>query len=275
MTSAYFNACVFLSPLRLGAPLTAFSSTSVKRGIRLLNGRKQVLLQDEVNASASVMWRMHTNATVNIDSSGTSATLTLDGQTLTVTMLSPPSGAQFTKGPAQRFDTDPIPPIPDQENPTVTVLMISLPAGACCVPFFCEAREWADGDDDRHVHDSGAVQPAVAGLSDLRDAADCGAGLVDAAESRQLGAARWIGFEIRGWHRLIRIRLYYQTHLLTVLTALFLYLARTLLDIPLCVVDLQLSVVIIPESECQSRQRFNLVSPLYATTSTSSNLRAF
>jgi hypothetical protein len=111
MTSAYFKA------------------TSVKRGIRLLNGRKQVLLQDEVNASAGVMWRMHTNATVNIDSSGTSATLTLDGQTLTVAMLSPPSGAAFTKGPAVRFDTDPTPPEPDQDNPNVTVLMITLPAG--------------------------------------------------------------------------------------------------------------------------------------------------
>ncbi|KAJ7685573.1 chondroitin AC/alginate lyase [Mycena polygramma] len=111
MTTAYFNA------------------TSVKRGIRLLNGRKQVLLQDEVNASAGVMWRMHTNATVNVDSSGTSATLTLDGQTMKVAMLSPPDGAKFTTSAATRFDTDPTPPAPDQENPGVTVLIIDLPAG--------------------------------------------------------------------------------------------------------------------------------------------------
>ncbi|KAK7064360.1 Thiolase, N-terminal domain-containing protein [Favolaschia claudopus] len=109
MTSAYFNA------------------TSVKRGIRLLNGRKQVLLQDEINASAPVMWRMHTNATVSL--SGTSATLKLDGQTMEVSMLNPPDGAQFTTADAKRLDSDVTPPTPDQENPGVTVLIISLPAG--------------------------------------------------------------------------------------------------------------------------------------------------
>ncbi|KAJ7172066.1 heparinase II/III family protein [Mycena filopes] len=114
MTSAYFDA------------------TSVKRGIRLLNGRKQVLLQDEVNTPKAVQWRMHTNATVNVDSSGTSATLTLDGQTMKVAMLSPPDGAKFTTTEAVRFPTDPALPAnaPDQENPGVTVLIISLPAGS-------------------------------------------------------------------------------------------------------------------------------------------------
>ncbi|KAJ7200072.1 chondroitin AC/alginate lyase [Mycena haematopus] len=111
MTSAYFDA------------------TSVKRGIRLLNGRKQVLLQDEVTASQGIQWRMHTNATVSVDSSGTSATLTLDGQTMKVQMLNPPSGAQFSTTPAVRFPTDPTPPVPDQPNPGVTVLIIDLPAG--------------------------------------------------------------------------------------------------------------------------------------------------
>ncbi|KAJ6537833.1 heparinase II/III family protein [Mycena capillaripes] len=111
MTSAYFNA------------------TSVKRGIRLLNGRKQVLLQDEITASQSVMWRMHTNATVSVDTSGTSATLTLDGQTMKVAMLNSPGGAKFTTSDAKRFDTDPAPPEADQENLGVTVLIVSLPSG--------------------------------------------------------------------------------------------------------------------------------------------------
>ncbi|KAG6830346.1 hypothetical protein H0H92_001139 [Tricholoma furcatifolium] len=106
-----------------------FSATSVHRGIRLLNGRKQVLLQDEIDAQASVMWRMHTNATVAFDSSGTTATLTLDGQTLTVSMLSPPSGATFSKSAAVRLASDPTPPEPDQQNPGVTVLIVELPAG--------------------------------------------------------------------------------------------------------------------------------------------------
>jgi len=111
MTSAYGNA------------------TSVKRGIRLVNGRRQVLLQDDINARGTVMWRMHTNATVTL--SGQRATLTRDGQTLFVDMVNAPSGAQFATGDAVRLAGDP--PLPagqtDQPNPGVTVLSVSLPAG--------------------------------------------------------------------------------------------------------------------------------------------------
>ncbi|KAJ6591591.1 chondroitin AC/alginate lyase [Mycena vulgaris] len=124
MTSAYFNA------------------TSVKRGIRLLNGRKQVLLQDEITASASVMWRMHTNATVAI--SGTSATLTLDGKTMEVSILDAPDGATFTQSAAVRLSTDVTPPDPDQENPGVTVLLISLPAGTYSLQVLFNPQ-WDDG----------------------------------------------------------------------------------------------------------------------------------
>lgn len=99
----------------------------MKRGIRLLNKRRQVLLRDEINASGSIDWLMHTNATV--EASGTSATLKLDGQQLKLTMLNPPNGATFTTGPAQRFDTDVKPPADDQPNPGVTTLSVSLPAG--------------------------------------------------------------------------------------------------------------------------------------------------
>ncbi|KAJ7155401.1 chondroitin AC/alginate lyase [Mycena crocata] len=124
MTSAYFNA------------------TSVKRGIRLLNGRKQVLLQDEITASTSVMWRMHTNATVVL--SGTSATLTLDGKTMQVSILNAPTGATFTTSAAVRLSTDVTPPDPDQENPGVTVLLISLPAGTYKLQVLFNPQ-WDDG----------------------------------------------------------------------------------------------------------------------------------
>jgi hypothetical protein len=107
-----------------------FQADSVKRGVRMLNKRRQVLLQDEINAQAGIQWRMHTNATVNIDSSGTTATLSLDNQELQVQLLNAPSGAVFTTMDAKRFDTDPTPPEPDQENPEVTVLVISLPGGS-------------------------------------------------------------------------------------------------------------------------------------------------
>ena len=109
--------------------ITFFFRTSVKRGVRLLNARTQVLIQDEITASAPIMWRMHTNATVTISSDGTSATLNLDGQNMIVTMLNPPSGAVFTTNSAVRFPSSPPPPQPDQLNPGVTVLIISVPAG--------------------------------------------------------------------------------------------------------------------------------------------------
>ena len=86
-----------------------------------------MLLQDDITATAAIQWRMHTNATVS--TSGTTATLTLDGQTMTVSILNPPSGAAFTTSAAVRFPTDPTPPEADQPNPGVTVLIISLPAG--------------------------------------------------------------------------------------------------------------------------------------------------
>lgn len=86
-----------------------------------------MLIQDEINSQNPVQWRMHTNASVTV--SGPSATLKLDGQTMQVSMVSPPSGAQFSTSEAVRFSTDPTPPIPDQLNPGVTVLIISLPAG--------------------------------------------------------------------------------------------------------------------------------------------------
>lgn len=98
----------------------------------MLNGRKQILLQDDItNANTTSEWRMHTNATVNIN--GATATLTLGGKTLIATILNPPSGVVFTQGPAERYPTDP--PLPtgqydaDQPNPGVTVLMIEIPTG--------------------------------------------------------------------------------------------------------------------------------------------------
>ncbi|KAF9502501.1 hypothetical protein BDN71DRAFT_1438135 [Pleurotus eryngii] len=104
-------------------------ATSVKRGVRLLNARKQVLIQDEVNASAGIQWRMHTNATVATE--GSTATLTINGKTTKVTILSPSSGFTLGTAPAARSsnDANASPLATDQPNPTVTVLTIDLPAG--------------------------------------------------------------------------------------------------------------------------------------------------
>ncbi|KAG7099035.1 hypothetical protein E1B28_000915 [Marasmius oreades] len=101
--------------------------TSAKRGVRMLNGRKQVLIQDEITTTADIQWRMHTNATVTVD--GNSATLNRDGKTMIMQILSPPEAKFTTTTPAARFPTDPTPPVPDQENPQITVVIIELGAG--------------------------------------------------------------------------------------------------------------------------------------------------
>jgi len=111
---------------------TTWYGQSVKRGVRLLNNRRQVLIQDDISAvTTSVQWRMHTNATVTVDSTGTSATLALSGKTLKMQILNPPAGAVFTTGQAVRLATDP--PLPagavDQPNPGVTVVSIMMPTG--------------------------------------------------------------------------------------------------------------------------------------------------
>ena len=97
----------------------------------MINGRKQVLIQDDITSTQPMMWRMHTNATVNIDSSGTSATLTIDGKTLIMQILNPTSDMQITQGNAIRFPDDP--PLPagavDQDNPGVVVVMINMQPG--------------------------------------------------------------------------------------------------------------------------------------------------
>jgi hypothetical protein len=95
--------------------------------MRLLNKRRQVLLQDEINSQQNVQWRMHTNATVETE--GTSATLKIDDKVMKISMLNAPSGAQFSKSDAVRLQSDVTPPDPDPANPGVTVLIISLPAG--------------------------------------------------------------------------------------------------------------------------------------------------
>jgi hypothetical protein len=72
---------------------------------------------------------MQTNATVTIDTGSNSAKLELDGQTMDLIIVNPPTGVTIGKTTATRLSTDPTPPAPDPVNPGVTVVTISLPAG--------------------------------------------------------------------------------------------------------------------------------------------------
>ncbi|KAK4703243.1 hypothetical protein P7C70_g2976, partial [Phenoliferia sp. Uapishka_3] len=116
------------------ADLTAmYNGTSVQRAIRMLNGRKQVLLQDEVNVpSVGVQWRMHTNATITMANNNQTAILALGGQTMNISILTPSTATFGTEEPV-RLSTDPTLPTDaasqDQPNPGVTVLTIQIPTG--------------------------------------------------------------------------------------------------------------------------------------------------
>ncbi|GAA96245.1 hypothetical protein E5Q_02909 [Mixia osmundae IAM 14324] len=115
------------------ADLTAtYNGTSVSRAMRMINGRRQVLLQDEIGTiNEAVQWRAHTNATISI--SGSTATLSLNGETMQAIIQSP-SGASWGTAQPVRLSTDPALPSDsisqDLPNPGVTVLTIDLSASA-------------------------------------------------------------------------------------------------------------------------------------------------
>ncbi|GAA6008345.1 uncharacterized protein JCM10292_005541 [Rhodotorula paludigena] len=113
------------------------ATSSAKRAIRFLNGRRQVLLRDEITSTAAVQWRMHTNATVTLSDSDRTATLELNGKTLIATLRSP-SGGTFGTADAVRDPSDPtttqyngntVTMSEDQPNPGVTVLTIDVAEG--------------------------------------------------------------------------------------------------------------------------------------------------
>lgn len=111
---------------------TTYNGTSVKRGMRLINGRKQVLIQDELSGFNTAEWRMHTNATINLGNNNRQATMTLNGATMIANILDSAPSATF--GTAQPTPTGTVvsPPTAvggtNLPNPGVTVLTIDVPA---------------------------------------------------------------------------------------------------------------------------------------------------
>ncbi|KAG7098244.1 hypothetical protein E1B28_000208 [Marasmius oreades] len=114
-------------------------ASSVHRGVRVLNGRKQVLIQDEVATTTGFQWRMHTNATVSID--GNTATLSLDGKEMKVVLVEP-QGVSWSRTDAVRMSGTP--PAPDQPNPGVSVLIAEVGQGTQRVQVLFNPT-WDDG----------------------------------------------------------------------------------------------------------------------------------
>jgi hypothetical protein len=127
---------------RLSQP---FSVRDVKRGIRFLNSRKQILLQDEVTVNAAAQWRVQTNGTITIDSSGSTATLTIEDKKMQVQILSGPSGAKFQDLPSSRTANAPplLPGTTDQDNSPARVLAIDIPAGTTTLQVLW-TPQWSD-----------------------------------------------------------------------------------------------------------------------------------
>jgi len=126
----------------------AYNGTAVKRGIRMINGRTQVLLQDEIAGSTlASQWRAHTNATIAVSGDGMTANMQLNGKQMTVTILSP-QGTKFETMDPVRLATDPPLPrgSPDLPNPGVKVLAINLPASSTTTTVtVLFTPQWANG----------------------------------------------------------------------------------------------------------------------------------
>jgi hypothetical protein len=105
------------------ADLTAAYGGRAKRllrGVALLNGGRDVLVQDEISLAKTVQvaWTMHTRAAVELR--GRTAVLQQNGKTMTATLLYPP-GAQFTLEPATA-------PPPQNRNEGVSRLTVRVRA---------------------------------------------------------------------------------------------------------------------------------------------------
>jgi len=116
--------------------MTSAYNADIKRGLRLLNSRRQILVQDEFTGTAeSAEWRMQTNATITYSNDQRTANLALNGQTMTVQILA--SAPDLTFNTEQALRTDSLGPLPSggSDNPTpvaesgTSVLAIEIPAG--------------------------------------------------------------------------------------------------------------------------------------------------
>jgi len=113
---------------------------SVRRGMAMVEGRRAVLVQDELDLKTPTepAWGMTTDADVEIKESRT-AVLKLRGRELTARLLSPQNGA-FTVESAEQEP-------PQRRNEGVKRLMVRLPqaGGNTCVAVLLSPR-WKDGN---------------------------------------------------------------------------------------------------------------------------------
>jgi len=102
-------------------------------------------LQDELTVTSAAQWRVQTNGTISIDSSGSTATLTIEDKKMQVQILSGPSGAKFQDLPSSRTANAPqlIAGTTDQDNSPSRVLAIDIPAGTTSLQVLW-TPQWSD-----------------------------------------------------------------------------------------------------------------------------------
>lgn len=85
--------------------------TSWKRGVRMFDHRRQVLIQDEVSTSSAVggWWFLHTRVSVKVAADGKSAVLSSGSRRLLARIVSPSEGVTFTVMDASPLWTSPLP----------------------------------------------------------------------------------------------------------------------------------------------------------------------
>lgn len=89
----------------------ADSVSSWKRGVRLIDGRTNALVQDEITTATTVdaMWGMHTRAQIKISADGRQAILSQNGKRLL---------ARIVSGPGTTFSDMPAAPLPSSPQPS-------------------------------------------------------------------------------------------------------------------------------------------------------------
>ncbi|PVI03407.1 hypothetical protein DM02DRAFT_640692 [Periconia macrospinosa] len=105
--------------------------SSVRRGLKLLDERKNLLIQDEIIGAASMsQWRMHTTATVVLSEDNKVAVLHLNNKSISV-MLQSPATAFFAVTPSVKLKEELSFPneVPSQWNQSTSVLTVDVQSG--------------------------------------------------------------------------------------------------------------------------------------------------
>ncbi|KAK2056644.1 hypothetical protein LY76DRAFT_517984 [Colletotrichum caudatum] len=120
---------------------SAYNGTTLQRGLRMLNERKQVLIQDEIGTTPfGCQWRMHTNASISYAKDQRTAHLKLNNKILDVVLQSPVNATFRTLKPISQGSSRSTVNVTDMPNTGVSVLAIEVPPGNSTVAVILSPR---------------------------------------------------------------------------------------------------------------------------------------